>query len=88
MSSHQEFTEVEAAIIILHSAFKTDNKILRKQTKKKEKENGISREDYFLCANLIKGGEDNACNAGSVVGHIWQQARHHCLHLSIQKTCF
>ena len=37
MSSHQEFTEVEAAIIILHSAFKTDNKILRKQTKKKRK---------------------------------------------------
>ena len=56
-----------------------------KENKRKNEENGISRGDYFLSGHLIKGGEDNACNAGSVVGHIWEQAGHHCLNLSISK---
>ena len=54
-----------------------------KKTHEKKTKNGIGREDYFLSGHLIKGWEDNTCNAGSVVGHIWEQAGHHCLNLSI-----
>ena len=31
--------------------------------------------------NLVKGREDDVCNGCSVVRHLWQKTRHHCLHL-------